>query len=76
MPDSPGARRLERRVCLGAVGSRSGANVALTLSAWPTREECASDQARKAPSYKPKTGETIRLVCFPDTVDPREPKAK
>jgi hypothetical protein len=27
-----------------------GANVALTLSAWPTREECVSDQARNEPS--------------------------
>jgi hypothetical protein len=51
-----------------------GANVALTLSAWPTRQECVNDQARNAPSYKPKTGETIRLVCLPDTVDPRGPK--
>jgi hypothetical protein len=51
-----------------------GANVALTLSAWPTREECVSDQARNEASYKPKTGETIRLVCLPDTVDPRGPK--
>ena len=51
-----------------------GANVAVTLSAWPTREECVSDQARSAASYTPKTGETIRLVCLPDTVDPRGPK--